>query len=177
MENKKYPYLMAIDPGTTESGVCIVRCEDSKPIAFAKIENTCFEDWFVRTLTNNDIRTPELEVVFERMQGRYNGPVGAETFISCEWIGRFETILQRIWKVEKVGYILRSQEYKVLCGKLYAHNDSGVRQALVDMFAFGEPNFGKGNKKNPGWFFGFSKDVWASYAQAISYMAISNGEA
>ena len=36
--------------------------------------------------------------------------------------------------------------------------DSNIRQALIDRFG------PVGTKKNPGWFYGVSKDVWAAIA-------------
>jgi hypothetical protein len=41
--------------------------------------------------------------------------------------------------------------------------DSNIRQALIDRF--GEV----GIKKNPGWFYGFKKDIWQAYAVGITY--------
>lgn len=51
-------------------------------------------------------------------------------------------------------------------------NDATVRQALVDRFAPGQPNHGKGTKAAPGWFHGFRADVWQAYALAV-YVADS----
>ena len=45
--------------------------------------------------------------------------------------------------------------------------DTDVRHALIDRFAPGVRNFGKGTKDAPGWFHGFHKDVWQAYALAV----------
>jgi len=37
----------------------------------------------------------------------------------------------------------------------------------VDRFAPGESNHGKGTKAEPGWFYGFAKDVWQATALAV----------
>ena len=48
-------------------------------------------------------------------------------------------------------------------------NDANIRQALVDLYAPAEPNYGKGTKNKPGFFYGFSADVWAAMAVATTY--------
>ena len=93
--------------------------------------------------------------------------VGQEVLDSCVWIGRFwQTVL---WQT---GYgptrIFRREEKLDLCGSLSA-KDANIRQALVDRYAPGQPNFGKGTKKDPGFFYGFSADMWAAMAVATTY--------
>jgi hypothetical protein len=41
--------------------------------------------------------------------------------------------------------------------------DGNIRQALIDRFG------PVGTKKNPGWFYGFSGDVWQAYAVGVTY--------
>ena len=48
-------------------------------------------------------------------------------------------------------------------------NDKRIKDALVSRFAKGVQNMGKGTKKNPGWFYGFKKDLWQAYAVGITY--------
>jgi hypothetical protein len=64
--------------------------------------------------------------------------------------------------------IYRKDEKMNLCGSMKA-NDSTIKQALVDRFASGQKNYGKGTKKAPGFFYGFSKDMWAAMAVAVTY--------
>lgn len=159
-------YLVSIDPGTTESGVCIIDTEDFRPIAFTKIINEELPFW---VLKNNPEKGTfiNMEAVIERM---YNPKsASSHVFLTCEWIGRFDVELHDLG-ITKRSYILRWEEYKYLCGKEYSRNDRGVKNALVDRFAYGEKNYGKGTVKTPGWFHGFGNDIWAAYAIGVSFI-------
>ena len=160
-------FIVAIDPGTRESGVCIVQTEDCRPLAFAKIVNEELPFW---VLSNNPEKSSfsNMEAVIERMQGN-SFTVGSDVFLTCEWIGRFDVELHNLGITER-NYVLRRDEYKQICGREYSHNDKGVRNALVDRFAYGEKNYGKGTKKFPGWFHNFSADIWQAYAIAVTHI-------
>jgi hypothetical protein len=49
-------------------------------------------------------------------------------------------------------------------------NDAGIIQYLTHRFAPNEPNYGKGTKKNPSWFYGFRADIWQAYALGVAYI-------
>ena len=68
----------------------------------------------------------------------------------------------------------RMEVKKHLCHNHQA-KDSNVIQALVDRFAYGEPNRGKGTRKAPGFFYGFKADVWQSFALAVTYFDQNKG--
>jgi hypothetical protein len=72
------------------------------------------------------------------------------------------------------NFIYRKDEKMAICHSMKA-NDASIRQALVDRFAYGVPNFGKGTKKAPGWFYGFRADIWQSYAIAVTYYEKTRG--
>ena len=98
------------------------------------------------------------------MVASYGMPVGMEVFDTCVWIGRFAQAA----KGHRIELIYRKEEKLCLCGSLKA-KDGNICQALVDRFAPGQPNKGKGTKKEPGFFYGFSKDMWAAMAVATTY--------
>ena len=161
-------YIFAIDPGTTMSGVCLVRSEDMRPLWSDKLENHKVGSELIRQISEEGISGRELEIVIERMQGN-NMPVSSDVFLTCEWIGRFDMVFRALTD-NPTRYVYRRDEYKALCANIYTHNDKGVRNALVERFAYGQANFGKGTKAAPGWFYGFSADAWSAYAIAVTYI-------
>ena len=161
------PYILAIDPGTEQSGICLTRTEDYKPLRFGKIHNELILSW----LYENDVPLASTEAVIERMQGN-SFSVGESVFLTCEWIGTFKVYLANL--SIPYSFIYRREEYKQICGNIYTRNDKGITDALVDRFCpYGTAKTkAKGTKANPGWFYGFSKDVWQAYAQSVAYIDI-----
>jgi hypothetical protein len=47
------------------------------------------------------------------------------------------------------------------------YDTATIGAAIVDRFASGQPNRGKGTKAKPGWFYGFRADIWQAYALAV----------
>ena len=162
-----HKYILAIDPGTTMSGVCLVRTEDYSPMWSAKLDNEMAWSAIVGTVSERGISGRDVQVVIERM----HNPMSADSnvFLTCEWIGRFD-VYAREYTGIPTAYIFRHQEYKMLCANIYNRNDKGIKDALVERFAYGEPNYGKGTKKNPGWFYGFAADAWSAYAIAVAHI-------
>ena len=88
--------------------------------------------------------------------------VGADVFETCVWIGRFIEVIGDV----DTDLVKRHPVKLHHCHSSKA-NDSNIRQALVDRFAPGQPNHGKGTKARPGWFHGFHSDIWQAYALAV----------
>ena len=65
--------------------------------------------------------------------------------------------------------VFRREVKLYLCGSIRA-KDANIIQALIDRFAPGVSNKGKGVKKSPGFFYGFKKDVWQAFALAVTIM-------
>ena len=151
--------IFAIDPGNTKSGYAVVEHDGEKILGVVekgKTENSkIFE-----LLEKYDESVP----VAIEMVASYGMPVGMEVFDTCVWIGRFAQAA----KGHRIELIYRKEEKLCLCGSLKA-KDGNITQALVDRFAPGQPNKGKGTKKEPGFFYGFSKDMWAAMAVAVTY--------
>ena len=151
--------IIAIDPGNIQSGFVVVEHNGrdiTRVLEKGKIEN---EEVF-SVLARYEESTP----VAIEMVASYGMAVGMEVFDTCVWIGRFAQAA----KGHPIKLIYRMDEKLCLCPRLKA-TDSNIMQALVDRYAPAQPNKGKGTKKNPGFFYGFSKDIWAAMAVAVAY--------
>lgn len=150
--------LLAIDPGNTHSGWVIIDTDTYQPLQFGKSTNHqvlghCYGDL--------DWDTAVIEMI-----ASYGMAVGADVFETCVWIGRFsEAMTDGIG--DGLPELIKRHPIKLHHCHSSRANDSNIRQALVDRFAKGERNHGKGTKKDPGFFHGFRADIWAAYALAV----------
>jgi hypothetical protein len=147
--------ILAIDPGNTHSAYVIIDPAIRRPVEHDKVYN---DDLLER------ISDFYGHVCIE-MVASYGMPVGAEVFDTCVWIGRF---------IEAHAQITGATPTLVKRHAIKLHHchdsrakDSNIVQALVDRFAAGQPNRGKGTKAEPGWFHGFAADIWQAYALAV----------
>lgn len=144
--------ILAIDPGNEYSAYAILD-EKLKPIDFGKIPNAemfdvicnCSKSYFV------------IEMV-----ACYGMAVGKEVFETCVWIGRYMQYAEYCGRFQAIDRIYRKDEKMNLCHTMKA-KDGNIRQALIDRFGV------VGVKKNPGWFYGVSKDVWSAIAVGVTY--------
>ncbi len=139
--------ILAIDPGPEESAYALLD-ENLKPILFGKEKN--------ETLLKALYQFPRQILAIE-MVASYGMPVGKEIFETVFWIGRF----WENWIGEKYR-IYRKEVVLNLCQSSRG-KDSNVRQALIDRFG------PVGTKKNKGWFYGVSGDVWSAIAIGVTF--------
>lgn len=152
--------LLAIDPGSTESGWVLIDADTRRPLEFGKTPNRELQDLI-------DLRLGEAGAVAIEMVASYGMAVGADVFETCLWIGRFIEAVRRYRFDGAEPRLVKRHPIKLhICHSAKA-NDANIRQALVDRFAPGVSNHGKGTKKDPGWFYGFSADVWQAFALAV----------
>jgi hypothetical protein len=149
--------ILAIDPGNTESGYALIDAETRAPIEVGKVCN----ESLMRKLS----RLAYLADVAIEMVASYGMSVGNDVFETCVWIGRFSE-RARSQSGRLPTPIFRREVKLHHCGSTKA-KDANVTQALIDRFASGEPNRGKGTKAAPGWFHGFRADIWQAYALAV----------
>ena len=150
--------ILAIDPGNIESAYVIVENDLSKVYAKDKVNNSILLN-FIKYWSNND--EYKIDYIAIEMIASYGMAVGKTVFETCVWIGRFIQLIRIEFGVE-ADLIYRSEEKMCLCHSMKA-KDSNIRQALIDRF--GEV----GTKKNPGYFYGFKKDIWSAMAVATTY--------
>jgi hypothetical protein len=156
-------HILAIDPGTTQSGWCIFDDEKLQVIDSGVLENE------VLLLAVGDSRG---RLAIE-MIASYGMAVGREVFETCVWIGRF----QQAWhKPGAVELVYRRDVKLHLCGDPRA-KDPNVRQALIDLF----PRTGGGKtpqigvKAQPGPLFGVSSHAWPALGVAVTTAKWSGG--
>jgi hypothetical protein len=155
--------ILAIDPGTTESGIVWID-KNYKPLKFGKISNKEVLDWV------SDLEEDTDELVIE-MIASYGMSVSSSVFETCCWIGAFEQRAEYVCGV-KAHRMLRKDVKMNLCGQTKA-KDTNIVQSLLDRFCTFqefENNKGKGTKKNPGPFYGFKADIWQAYALGVTYI-------
>lgn len=154
-------YIVAIDPGNEESAYVLL-AEDLRPLAGCKMAN---ELMWADMLDHIQDLGPYDDIAFAiEMIASYGMPVGKEVFDTCVWIG----VLKERLRHYPVSFVYRKDEKMTICHSMKA-NDATIKQALIDRFAPGQKNYGKGTKKEPGWFYGFRADMWAAYAVGITY--------
>lgn len=165
--------VFAIDPGNIESGFAIVGT-DYEPYMVGKVDNSELEDMLGCGIeeTFNGYQDVLFNgaglcaVVIEEVKS-YGMAIGQSVIDTCVEIGRLSVI------AEQGGFIPVKVPRKTyvtdLCNDPRA-KDKNVIQYLIDRFAPNTPNRGKGTKKAPGWFHGFSADAWQAYAIAVWYL-------
>jgi len=150
--------LLAIDPGNEMSGYVLMN-EDHTIYNKGKVKNEELINMIKK------IGFKDLKICIE-MVASYGMAVGQTVFDTCVWIGRFYQA-----SIETNGYkpilIFRKDVKMNLCGQTRA-KDTNIKQALIDRFAYGVPNNGKGYKKDPGYFYGFKADIWQAYALGVT---------
>lgn len=151
----KHDSVLAIDPGTEESGWCLYH-PDGRVLGSGVKPND---------IMLLEIRHSAADALALEMVASYGMPVGREVFETVRWIGRF----QQAWRSPEAVQLVYRKDIKLhLCGTPRA-KDSNIRQALLDRFA--RTGGGKtpqiGTKASPGPLYGVSGHAWAALAVAV----------
>jgi len=150
--------ILAIDPGNTESGYAVIDVATCRPWRVGKVSN----DDLRATITNGSLLVGVNQVSIE-MVASYGMAVGASVFETCVWIGRFFEVVYQDFNTD----LVYRRDVKLHHCHSAKAKDANISQALIDRFASGVPNHGKGSKAAPGWFYGFKADIWQAYALAV----------
>lgn len=139
--------VLAIDPGTTESGVVLY---GERVISAGQWDNHKLR----AALRNFEFASATIAI---EMIESFGMPVGREVFETVLWIGRF---MEASGQPNEVRLVYRRDIKLHLCGSPRA-KDANIRQALIDRL--GAP----GTKKKPGPTYGISVHLWSALAIAI----------
>lgn len=139
--------ILAIDPGTVESGFCIL--QDGR-VVDSGVDNNA--EVLKSVIANRS------DVLAIEMIASYGMPVGREVFETCVWIGRY---VQAWREPDRVRLIYRKDVKLHLCGTPRA-KDGNVRQALLDKLG------PVGTKKAPGPLYGVKSHAWSALAVGIT---------
>lgn len=168
--------IIAIDPGNQESGWVVIDETDAHPLAAGKWNNQRLLDVILDDPTElldlGDLGTSPargtsvVQLVIE-MVASYGMPVGAEVFDTCVWIGRFT----QAWEdtIDMPVAFIKRPDVKLHHTGWRGSKDSNVTAAMVERFAPGQRNHGKGTKAQPGFFHGFRADIWQAYALGVCF--------
>jgi Holliday junction resolvasome RuvABC endonuclease subunit len=140
--------ILAIDPGTTESGWCVYHPERGILGAGVKPNDLILDEIQ---------HTPAEDLAIE-MIASYGMAVGREVFETCVWIGR---MVERFRAPANVRLVYRRDVKLHLCGSPRA-KDQNIRQALIDLIG------PQGTKKQPGPTYGVKSHAWAALGVAVT---------
>lgn len=161
--------ILAIDPGTNESGYIVIDSETLDVLDKGIADNNIFLT-IIRgeiSLLNNH---KEIILVVEGMH--LYGAVSEDTVQTLIWTGRFIQRFKDDYYPADYKEIKRSAVRKYFGVK----NDAGIKAALVDKFELGSIHKAKGTKKEPGCFYGFKYHIWQAYALAVMYTETEIGD-
>lgn len=142
--------ILAIDPGTTQSGWCEY---NDRRVLRSGVESNSIMLLHVKSLSITGVYS----LAIEKIVGM-GMVVGQEVFDTCIWIGRF----QQAWRdPDAVRLIPRRQVKLHVCGSPQA-KDKNIRQALIDKLG------PVGTKANPGPLYGVTSHAWSALAIAVT---------
>lgn len=152
--------VFAIDPGTNESA--FVAWDGRRVLSHAIVNNALLvgisEDRYIEgeSCADGVKVTPDI-MALEKIES-YGMAVGAETFRTVFWSGRFA----QAWSPKRFVEVTRREVKLHICGHARA-TDSNIRQALIDRF--GAP----GTKANKGLLYGLKGHEYAALAVAVTF--------
>lgn len=166
--------ILAIDPGTTESGWCVFDTDTFQLLAHGIDDNNELRKQISRFKDSED--DDKITMAIE-MVASYGMPVGESTFHTVRWIGRFQERFEKLYRPDRVHLITRQEVKMCLCHQLKGVNDSVIRRRVLDIFP--ATGGGKtpqiGTKKEPGPLYGVKSHIFAAIAVALTCAKVNYG--
>lgn len=166
--------ILAIDPGTYQSGWCMYETEGAIIGAKGIYPNNEMFD-LIAMLGERDVQLA-IEMI-----GHYGSGMsaGKEVFHTCMWLGRIVQEWSHLWWDERSGLepilLLRKTIVTQICGFANA-KPTNLKQAIRDRY----PATGGGKvpqvgiKSKPGPLYGVKEHVWDALAVAIALSEMSD---
>lgn len=158
-------YICGIDPACKYTAFSICEEQTMKPVKFNYLPNKDALEEMLTTIRQMIAHGDHVEVAIEGFQS-YGNEFGEPSIYTCYWIG----YLQHAFEDEGLPpcLLLRTEERSFICHSGRA-GDKEIIKALCEIFSPTAKNHGKGTKADPGFFYGFKKDIWQSFAVAYTY--------
>lgn len=142
--------VLGIDPGTLQSGYCLY--DNGKVVSSGVMPN---ED-LLKIIADDRSDMLAIENIVS-----YGNVVGAETFQTCRWIGRF----QQAWGCPEEVLLVKRADVKKALGLPGSSKDKDVNAALLSRIG------PKGTKREPGPTYGVVSHAWAALGVAVAASA------
>ena len=131
------PLWIGLDPGTTKTGWVVFDPKEEKVLHAGHDPN----EFVIHLLGCADADLKD-KVIMECFAAQ-GMPLGESSIETVRWEGRFmERARTEVCRISR-------REIKLLICNSSRAKDSNVRQALVDLYAYGYPNHGYGTVKEP----------------------------
>ena len=153
--------VLAIDPGTTESGWVLYDTDAEAPVESGITPN----ETLLEMIQLGELWAHHLAI---EMVASYGMPVGSTVFETCVWIGKFSHAAYHCGSMPCTK-VYRKDVKLHICGSMKA-KDGNIRQALIDRFSAGQgKRVAIGLKASPGPLYGFKSHMWAALAVAVTW--------
>ncbi len=165
--------ILAIDPGTRTSGVCLYESDSRRVVWSSKaLDNMhalalCRSNALDFAAVVMDL-TPTLKgwrgpytIAVERVQAQ--GIAGNDVMLTCEWSARF------VEAADSVGHATRWHYRREVCRHLDvvgANKDAQVRARCIELHG-GDRKAAQGTKKEPGPLYGVAGHAWQALGLAL----------
>tara|TARA_R100001510_G_scaffold55168_1_gene58725 strand:+ start:43 stop:561 length:519 start_codon:yes stop_codon:yes gene_type:complete len=134
-DHSNEPLWIGLDPGTTKTGWVVFNPKDETVLHAGHDPNE-----FVMNLL--ECGGPKDKIIMECFAAQ-GMPLGESSIETVRWEGRFiERARTEVCRISR-------REIKILICNSARAKDANIRQALVDMFAYGYGNHGYGTKAEP----------------------------